>query len=276
MTEPLPTDIIASDANPFRLDGRVALVTGGSRGIGKMIASGLIAFGAKVYIAARDRAACEQSASELSKPGGQCIALTADLSTVAGVKALAEELACREEGLDLLVNNAGIAKVSEIEAVSEADWDAVMHINLKAPFFLTQMLLPLLKAAASPEQPSKVINISSVDGFRINAKGAYSYAASKAGLIHLTRILAAHLIDQHVVVSGIAPGPFVSDMNVAARDHGELLARRVPAKRIGLPRDIAGAAVFLASSAGDYVVGDTITVDGGFAHALPTHGHPLT
>jgi NAD(P)-dependent dehydrogenase (short-subunit alcohol dehydrogenase family) len=275
MIGPLHPEDIVTGANIFTLDGKVALVTGGSRGIGKMIASGLIDFGAKVYIAARDFVACERAAAELAEGGKDCIALPCDLSTVDGAQALAHELARRETRLDILVNNAGIAKVAKFEAFSEADWDAVMDLNLKAPFFLTQALLPFLRAAGSSSRPAKIINISSVDGFRINAKGTYSYAASKAALIHLTRTLAAHLIEQDIVVTGIAPGPFVSDMNVAARDHGERLAERVPARRLGRASDVAGAAVFLASSAGDYVVGDTITVDGGFAHALPTHGHPL-
>jgi len=259
----------------FSLEGRTALVTGGSRGIGKMIASGFVDFGATVYIAARDFAASEKSAVEMSRYGGRCIALPAELSTIDGARSLARQLEAHESGLDILINNAGNARIASIDQFSEDDWDDVMDLNLRGPFFLTQALLRLLRAAASQERPAKVINISSVDGFRVNAKGTYSYAASKAGLIHLTRQMAANLILQNIVVSGIAPGPFVSDLNVAARDHGELLAARVPAKRIGRPEDIAGAAIFLSSVAGDYVVGDTITVDGGCAYALPTHGHPL-
>jgi NAD(P)-dependent dehydrogenase (short-subunit alcohol dehydrogenase family) len=263
------------DGGLFLLHGRTALVTGGSRGLGKMIASGLLAFGARVYIASRDRAACEACARELSANGGTCIALPADLATCAGIRQLAAELRSREAVLHLLVNNAGQARVAPIDSFSEEDWYEVMDVNLKAPFFLSQALLDLLRRGASADRPAKILNISSVDGIRLNARGTYSYAASKAGLVHLTEQMAAHLVGEHILVSGIAPGAFVSDMNVAARDHGQLLAARIPAKRIGRAEDIAGAAIFLASRAGDYVVGATLAVDGGFTHALPSHGHPL-
>jgi NAD(P)-dependent dehydrogenase (short-subunit alcohol dehydrogenase family) len=251
----------------FSLKGRTALVTGGSRGIGKMIARGFLAQGARVYIAARKAAQCEAAAAELGKEGGACFAVPADLSTVEGVRALAAALTAREPKLDILVNNAGAAWLAEFDAFPEKGWDKVMDLNLKTPFFLTQALHGALKAAASRERPAKVINIASIDGIFVNPLETYSYHASKAGLIHLTRRLAATLIADHIVVSAIAPGPFPSDMNVDARDNADQLARRVPAQRVGTDEDMAGAAIYLASRAGDYVVGATVTVDGGIAHA---------
>lgn len=250
----------------FSLQGRVALVTGGSRGIGKMIARGFIAQGAKVYISARKAAACEAAARELSQ-GGECVALPADISTVPGADALAAEIAKREPKLDILVNNAGAAWGAELSQFPESGWDKVVDLNLKTPFFLTKALLPQLRAAASPDRPGKVINIASIDGIFVNPMETYPYAASKAGLIHLTRRMAARLIEDHIVVTAIAPGPFASDMNRDARDHADNVGRRVPAGRIGTEEDMAGAAIFLASRAGDYVVGSTVTVDGGIAFA---------
>jgi NAD(P)-dependent dehydrogenase (short-subunit alcohol dehydrogenase family) len=251
----------------FSLKGRSALVTGGSRGIGKMIARGFLAQGARVYIAARKAAQCDEAAAELAKEGGACFAMPADLSTVEGVRALAAALTKREPKLDILVNNAGAAWLAEFDAFPEKGWDKVMDLNLKTPFFLTQALHPALKAAASRERPAKVINIASIDGIFVNPLETYSYHASKAGLIHLTRRMAATLIADNIVVSAIAPGPFPSDMNVDARDNADRLAQRVPAGRIGTDEDMAGAAIYLASRAGDYVVGATVTVDGGIAYA---------
>lgn len=255
--------------NLFSLEGRVALVTGGSRGIGKMIARGFIASGAKVYISARKAAACDATAAELSRDGGQCISLPADISTVEGARALAQQIADREGSLDILVNNAGAAWAAEFDAFPESGWDKVMNLNLKSPFFLTQALAGMLRKAASPERPAKVINIASIDGIFLNPLETYSYASSKAGLIHLTRRMAAKLIADNIVVTAIAPGPFSSDMNTAARDSADGVAQRVPAGRIGNDDDMAGAAIFLASRAGDYVVGSTVTVDGGVAFAKP-------
>jgi NAD(P)-dependent dehydrogenase (short-subunit alcohol dehydrogenase family) len=248
----------------FRLDGRVALVTGGSRGIGKMIAAGFVAQGAKVYVSSRKGEACEETAAEL---GSNCIALPADISTVAGCKELAEKLATLEPKLDILVNNAGAAWGEPFENFPEKGWDKVMDLNVKSPFFLTQSLHELLKAGASPSRPAKVINITSIDGQRLNAWETYSYHASKSALIYLTKRMAARLIRDGIVVTSIAPGAFASDMNKAARDHGGEVAKAIPAKRIGVAEDMAGAAIFLASRAGDYVVGDTITVDGGLVNA---------
>ncbi|RYF17375.1 MAG: SDR family oxidoreductase [Comamonadaceae bacterium] len=245
----------------FSLQGRVALVTGGSRGIGRMIATGFLQQGARVYITARKAAQCEATAAELSALGG-CIALPADVSTVEGARKLAAEIAQREPALDILVNNAGAAWGEEFDTFPEAGWDKVVDLNMKTPFFLTQALHEPLKRAAK-SRPAKVINIASIDGISVNSWETYSYAASKAGLIHLTRRMALRLAQDNIVVSGIAPGPFPSDMNKEARDHGDAVAHRVPAGRVGNAEDMAGAAIYLASRAGDYVVGETIVVDGG-------------
>jgi len=257
--------------NLFSLQGRIALVTGGSRGIGKMIASGFLAQGAaKVYITARKAGPCEETARELStRYGGECIALPIDISTMAGVAALAAEIGKRESRLDILVNNAGAAWGADFDEFPESGWDKVMTLNLKTPFFLTKALAPLLRRAASAERPAKVINIASIDGIFVNPLETYSYAASKSGLIHLTRRLAVRLIKDNVVVTAIAPGAFASDMNRAARDNADTVAGRIPARRIGTEEDMAGTAIYLASRAGDYVVGTTLTVDGGVAFANP-------
>jgi NAD(P)-dependent dehydrogenase (short-subunit alcohol dehydrogenase family) len=254
-------------ADLFSLKGRVALVTGGSRGIGRMIAAGFIAQGAKVYISARKADACEKTAAELSKGGGSCIALPADASTVAGAQALAKAYAARESKLDILVNNAGAAWLEKFDKFPEKGWDKVLDLNLKTPFFLTQALAAQLRAAATKARPAKVINIASIDGVSVNPQETYSYAASKAGLIHLTRRMALRLIEDNIVVSAIAPGAFASDMNTLARDQGEEVAKRIPARRIGTDEDMAGAAIYLASRAGDYVVGATLVVDGGISDA---------
>ncbi len=248
----------------FSLKGRIALITGGSRGIGEMIAEGYVRAGAKVYISARKAAACDETAKRLSALG-DCISVPADVSGAAGARALAKLYLTRELRLDILVNNAGAAWGHEIETFPESGWDKVMDLNVKAPFFLIQALLSALRAGASSERPAKIINIASVDGLSVNMLDTYSYAASKAGLIHLTKRLALELAPKNIVVSAIAPGAFPSDMNKLARDEGETLGKEIPARRIGTPEDMAGAAIFLASRAGDYVVGDTLVVDGGVA-----------
>ncbi len=251
----------------FSLEGRTALVTGGSRGIGRMIAAGFIERGAKVYISSRKADACNATAAALSADGRTCISLPQDISTIEGSEALADELARREPKLDILVNNAGAAWLAEFGAFPEKGWDKVVDLNLKSPFFLTQALHGLLKSAASAERPAKVINIASIDGLRPNPQETYSYHASKAGLVHLTRRMAARLIQDNICVTGIAPGAFVSEMNINARDHGSELASRIPARRIGRDEDMQGAAIYLASRAGDYAVGITVAVDGGVTYA---------
>ena len=246
----------------FSLEGRVALVTGGSRGIGEMIAEGFVRAGAKVYISARKAGPCEATAERLSQ-FGECVALPTDASGAGGAKALAARYLEHESRLDILVNNAGAAWGAAFGAFPEIGWDKVMDLNVKTPFFLTQELYGALKAAGSAERPAKVINIASIDGMSINMQDTYSYAASKSGLIHLTKRMALSLAKDNIIVSGIAPGAFASEMNKVARDEGDRIARDIPSGRIGVASDMAGAAIFLASRAGDYVVGTTLAVDGG-------------
>jgi NAD(P)-dependent dehydrogenase (short-subunit alcohol dehydrogenase family) len=248
----------------FSLKGRVALVTGGSRGIGEMIAEGYVRAGAKVYISARKAAACDETARRLSD-FGECISIPADASGTVGARALADLFLTRESRLDVLVNNAGAAWGHEIETFPESGWDKVMDLNVKAPFFLIQAMLGALRAGASREKPAKVINIASIDGLSVSMQDTYSYAASKAGLIHLTKRLALEMAPENIVVTAIAPGAFASNMNKTARDQGEALGKAIPARRTGTPEDMAGAAIFLASRAGNYVVGDVLVVDGGVA-----------
>lgn len=247
--------------NLFSLQGRTALVTGGSRGIGRMIATGLLSHGARVYISSRKSDACDQTARELSALG-PCFSLPADVSTIAGAHQLAAAFAAREPALHILVNNAGAAWGESFDTFPEKGWDKVMDLNLKSPFFLTQALHDQL-CAGGKEHPAKVLNVASIDGVSVNPMETYSYAASKAGLIHLTKRMSLRLVQDNIVVSGIAPGAFASEMNRDARDHGDDVARRVPAGRIGTDEDMAGVAIYLASRAGDYVVGQTIVVDGG-------------
>jgi NAD(P)-dependent dehydrogenase (short-subunit alcohol dehydrogenase family) len=249
----------------FSLKGRTALITGGSRGIGRMIAEGFLAQGARVYISARKAAACDQTAKQLSA-FGHCVSLPADVSTVEGAQALVEAYARHEGSLDILVNNAGAAWGAPYAEFPESGWDKVVDLNLKTPFFLTQALTPMLTKAAT-DHLAKVINIASIDGISVNPQETYSYAASKAGLIQLTRRMALRLAQERIVVSAIAPGAFASDMNKDARDHGDEVKGRIPAGRIGTPEDMAGAAIYLASRAGDYVMGSTLVVDGGVTHA---------
>jgi len=249
----------------FSLDGKVALVTGGSRGIGKMIAKGFLEAGCrKVYITARKAEACDATAEEL---GPQCVSLPQDLSTVDGIKAFVARYLEHEDRLDILLNNAGAAWGADFDEFPESGWDKVMNLNLKSPFFLTQALHGTLTKSATHERPAKVINIASIDGIRLNPQETYSYHASKAGLIYLTRRMAARLIQDNIVMSAIAPGAFASEMNRVARDQGDQVAKRIPSRRIGTDEDMQGVAIYLASRAGDYVVGETIAVDGGVALA---------
>jgi len=246
----------------FSIAGRTALVTGGSRGIGRMIAEGFVSYGAKVYISSRKAADCDATAAELSKIG-ECISIPMDVSTVEGCKRLADEIGARESKLDILVNNAGAAWGAPFDEFPESGWDKVMDLNAKSVFFLTQALAPMLRAAASEETPAKVINITSIDGVSPNPQETYSYHASKAALIHLTRRMALRLVQDNIIVNAIAPGPFASEMNRVARDQEDAVAARTPAGRIGRPEDMAGAAIFLASKAGDYMIGGNILIDGG-------------
>lgn len=178
---------------------------------------------------------------------------------------LTERYLSHEDKLDILLNNAGAAWGAPFEEYPESGWDKVVDLNLKSPFFLTQALHKTLKASATHERPAKVINITSIDGIRLNPQETYAYHASKAGLIYLTRRMAARLIEDNIVMSSIAPGAFASDMNRVARDQGDEVAKRIPSRRIGTDEDMQGVAIYLASRAGDYVVGETIAVDGGVA-----------
>jgi len=250
----------------FSLEGRIAIVTGGSRGIGKMITRGFLEQGAKVYITARKAEACDEAASELSAHG-PCVSIPGDVSSAEGIKEFLAEFSRRESRLDILVNNAGAAWGAEFDTFPENGWDKVVDLNMKSPFFLTQALAPMLRNGAVEGRLSKVINIASIDGVSINPLETYSYAASKAGLIHLTKRMALRLVKDGIAVSAIAPGAFASEMNRAARDHADLIAAHIPAGRIGTDEDMAGAAIYLASRAGDYVIGSTLVVDGGVTHA---------
>lgn len=250
----------------FSLKGRVALVTGGSRGIGAMIVQGFLEHGcSRVYITARKAAQCDEAAKQLSQ-FGECISIPGDVSTLDGIKTLAATIAEREPRLDILVNNAGAAWGAEFDSFPESGWDKVVDLNLKTPFFLTQALAPQLRAAAATGHLAKVINIASIDGISINEMETYSYAGSKAGLIHMTKRMALRLIKDNIGVTAIAPGAFASEMNKVARDHADAISKMIPAGRVGTAEDMAGAAIYLASRAGDYVVGSTIIVDGGVTY----------
>ena len=252
--------------NLFSLKGRVALVTGGSRGIGKMIAEGFLTYGARrVYVSARKAAACDAAAEELSAIG-ECISLPADVSTMEGIQGLVARIAEREDKLDILVNNAGAAWGAEFDAFPESGWDKVVDLNMKTPFFLTQALIGHLRAAGK-DHVAKVINIASIDGQSVTKDETYPYGASKAGLLHMTKRMALRLAGDNIAVSCIAPGAFASDMNKVARDHADAVATAIPAGRIGTTEDMAGAAIYLASRAGDYVTGSAVTVDGGVSFA---------
>jgi NAD(P)-dependent dehydrogenase (short-subunit alcohol dehydrogenase family) len=247
----------------FSVEGKTALVTGGSRGIGLMIARGLVEGGAKVYVSSRKAEVCEQVAAELSRVGA-CAALPADLSTEAACLRLAEQVGEREPGLHVLVNNAGATWGAPLEDYPAAAWDKVLDLNLKAPFFLTRALLPLLAAAAAPGDPARVVNVGSIDGLRVPPVPTYAYSASKAGLHHLTRVLAKELGPRGITVNAIAPGPFESKMMAETlRRFGDEIAAAAPLGRIGRPDDMAGAALYLASRAGAYVTGAVLPVDGG-------------
>ncbi|HEX3840240.1 MAG TPA: SDR family oxidoreductase [Acidimicrobiales bacterium] len=248
----------------FTIAGKVALVTGGSRGIGLMIASGYVDAGAKVYISSRKAEVCDAVAAELSARG-ECISLPADLSTEEGCRGLAERLAEREDRLDILVNNAGATWGAPMETFDDAAWDRVLALNVKGVFHTTKFLLPLLQAAGTPEAPSRVINIGSIDGIHVPVLETYSYSASKAAVHQLTRHLAKRLAPA-ITVNAIAPGPFESKMMAATLEaFGEQIAASAPLRRIGRPDDMAGTAIYLASRAGSYLTGAIIPVDGGIA-----------
>jgi NAD(P)-dependent dehydrogenase (short-subunit alcohol dehydrogenase family) len=249
----------------FDLSGKTAVVTGGSRGIGLMIARGLVQAGARAYISSRKPDACAAAAAELGQYG-EVHAVPADLSGEAECLRLAAEVGEREEAVHVLVNNAGATWGAPLAEYPAAAWDKVTDLNLKAPFYLTRAFLPLLEAAGTPDDPARVINIGSIDGLRVPPVQTYAYSASKAGLHHLTRVLARELGPRHVTVNAVAPGPFESKMMAATLEaFGDMIAESAPLRRIGRPDDMAGVAVYLASRAGAYVTGAVIPVDGGIA-----------
>jgi NAD(P)-dependent dehydrogenase (short-subunit alcohol dehydrogenase family) len=250
----------------FDVRGKVVVVTGGSRGIGRSIAEGFVKAGAAVYICSRDAEACAVAAGDLSQHG-ECHAIPANLGTVVGCQAFATELAGQTANLDVLVNNAGAVWVESFEDYPESGWDKVFDLNVKGSFFLVQALLPLLRAAASPDDPARIINIGSIDGFHVPKHETYAYPASKAAVHQLSRHLAAQLTSASITVNAIAPGMFMSKMmkgTVEQRGEASVLAP-VPLKRFVSPSDMAGAAIFLASPAGSYITGAVLPVDGGTA-----------
>jgi NAD(P)-dependent dehydrogenase (short-subunit alcohol dehydrogenase family) len=248
----------------FSIEGKTALVTGGGRGIGKMIAAGFVEAGAKVYIASRKFDVCQAAAAELSEIG-ECIPLQADLSTEPGCQALGELMTAREERLDILVNNAGAAWGVPLADFDDAAFDRSLALNVKGTFHLTKSLLPLLEAAGTPDEPARVINLGSVDGLRVPVLEVYGYSASKAAVHMLTRHLAKKLAPR-ITVNAIAPGPFQTQMMASTlAAAGDAIAASLPLKRIGRPDDMAGVAIFLASRAGSYLTGAIIPVDGGLS-----------
>ena len=251
--------------NLFDVSGKVVLITGGSRGIGEMIARGYVENGARVYISSRKRDVCDRIADELSQHGS-CTSLPFDLSVMAGIDALANKIAARETRLDILINNAGASWGAPIDDYPESGWDKVVDLNMKSPFFLTQKLLPLLRIAATAEAPARVINIASVNGLQPPGLETYAYSSSKAGCIMLTRHLAKRLAAEHILVNAIAPGPFPSQMMAATlAEHGDEIRARNPLGRIGRPEDVAGVAIFLGSRASAYTTGAVVPCDGGSA-----------
>jgi NAD(P)-dependent dehydrogenase (short-subunit alcohol dehydrogenase family) len=251
----------------FSVDGKVALVTGGSSGIGEMIARGFVEAGARVYISSRKADVCEKVAAELSTIG-TCEALPANLSTEDACRTLAAQVAEREPALHILVNNAGATWGTPFDDFDDAAWTKVLDLNVKAVFHLTKFLRRTLEAAAGDDDPARVINIGSIDGLHVPAMETYSYSASKAAVHHLTRHMAKRLAPK-ITVNAVAPGPFQSKMMRATLEaFGEQIEKTAPLRRIGRPEDMVGVTRYLASRAASYVTGVVIPVDGGIATTL--------
>ena len=250
----------------FSLEGKTALVTGGSKGIGAMIAKGLIDAGSQVYISSRNEEECIQAAKEMSNDKLKCLALPGDVSSLAGINELVEKYSKNEASLDILVNNAGIVWQDSIDDFPEDGWDQVLNTNLKSVFFLTQALLPFLKVPALVEDPSRIINISSIAAIRTSGMHDYSYRASKAGMNQLTRVLAKDLGEFNITVNAIAAGFFSTGLAIAAEPDPvkrEMFAKSNPIPREGNGDDMAGISIYMASKAGSYMTGEIVTVDGG-------------
>jgi len=249
----------------FSIAGKTALVTGGSRGIGLMIARGFVEAGAKVYISSRKADVCDRAAAELAQ-AGTCVSLPADLSTEAGAHALADAVATREQALDILVNNAGANWGAPLAEYPDAAWDKVLALNVKSVFHLSRLLLPLLERAARPGDPARIINVGSIDGLHVPVLETYAYSASKAAVHHMTRVLARRLAPHGVTVNAVAPGPFESKMMAETLQRfRDAIVASCPLGRIGEPEDMAGVAIYLASRAGAYLTGAVIPVDGGIS-----------
>ncbi len=256
------TDDVLHDL--FSIRGKTAVVTGGTRGIGRMIAEAYVRAGVKVYVSSRKADVCAEVADALSEHG-ECTGIPADLSTEAECRRLADEIAAREDRLHVLVNNAGATWGAPLAEHDDAAWDRVLNINVKGVFHLTRFLRPLLDLAATDTDPARVINIGSIDGIQVPLMETYSYSTAKAGVHQLTRHLARQLAPK-VTVNAIAPGPFESKMMAATlAAFGESIAASAPMQRIGKPADMAGIAVYLAGPAATYVTGAIIPVDGGIA-----------
>lgn len=249
----------------FGLGGKTALVTGGTRGIGMMIARGLLQAGARVVISSRKADACEQAVSTLSE-FGEVRGVAADLSRQDECQRLAAEVLSQTDTVDILVNNAGATWGEPLETFPAAAWDRVLDLNVKSPFWMVQALLPALRKAGTQDDPARIINIGSIDGIHVSPMTTYSYSTSKAAIHQLTRVLAKELGPQHITVNAVAPGPFPSKMMAATLEaFGEAIAASAPLRRIGRDDDMAGIAIFLASRAGSYLNGAVIPVDGGIA-----------
>ncbi|HEX7323570.1 MAG TPA: SDR family oxidoreductase [Mycobacterium sp.] len=253
-----------SFADLFSVAGKTALITGGTRGIGYMIAEGYLRAGARVYISSRKADACQRAEQELSRLG-EVHAIPADVSEQQQCRTLVDAVADRENRLHILVNNAGATWGAPFDEFPAAAFDKVLGLNVKAPFMLTQLARPLLEAAAEDDNPARVINIGSIDGLAVPVMSNFSYSASKAAIHHLTRHLAAELAPR-ILVNAIAPGPFPSKMLAPIMDTlGDQLAAASPVKRIGRPEDVAAAAVYLASPATNFITGAVIPLDGGLS-----------
>ena len=257
--------------NLFSVEGKIVFISGGSRGIGEMMAAGFLANGATVYISSRKAEVCDATAERLTAEyGGKCVSIPADIATLEGIEAVVAKFREHEDHCDILINNAGAAWGAPLEEFPEMGWDKVMDVNVKSVFFLTQKMLPLLEKNASADETSRLINVGSIDGLRSPIFPTFSYGPSKAAVHHLTRQLAVHLTKRHILCNAIAPGPFPTWMlstGVGAGGDTDIDWSKIgdtnPRGRVGTPEDIAGLAIFLGSRAGAYTVGEVITCDGG-------------